>query len=118
MKKIKIFKFIFTILVNYLILGGISFAVAHFYNFMVKDTSFVIGMIVVIVELFINISGNPMGLSLQSFGNVNSQYVSNVDFKARQHEEKNDRAEVDIKSLINSTLLFSSILILITSYYL
>ena len=82
MKKIQMLRFIFVILVNYLILVGISFAISYFYNFTLKDTSFIIGMIVLIFEIFINISGNPMGLSLQSFGNLNSQYVSNVDLIA------------------------------------
>ena len=75
-------------------------------------------MTVFIVELCINISGNSFGLSLNSLGQTNSQYVSNVDFKAYQHEDAKNKPEVDIKNLINSTLFFASIFILITAYYL
>ena len=117
MKKIKVFKFVSAIVINYFILGSISFAISQFYSFTVKDTSFIIGLIVFMVELCINISGNPLGLSLQSLGQANSQYLSNVDFKAFQHEDALKRSNVNIKNLINSTLLFASILILITSYY-
>lgn len=117
MKKIKFFKFISAMVINYFILGLISFAISQFYSFTFKDTSFIIGLVVFMFELCINISGNPFGLSLQSLGQINSQYVSNVDFKAFQHEDALKRSNVNIKTLINSTLLFSSILILITSYY-
>jgi len=69
------------------------------------------------VELCINISGNPFGPSLQSLGQINSQYVSSVDFKAYQHEDIKKRPNVNLRNFINSTLFFASILILITSYY-
>lgn len=117
MRKIKILKFLFIILVNYSILELISFLISYFFNFTLKDTSFVIGLLVFIIELCLNISGNPMGLSLQSLGNINSQYVSNVDLNAIKHEN-NDNPQISVKNLINSTLFFSSILILITAYFL
>jgi hypothetical protein len=117
MKKLKLlFRFIFITLILYLILGLISFAIAYFFKFTLKDTSFCIGLLVFIGKICLSISGNPTGLSLQSLGNQNSQYVSYVDLIARQHEEKTDKAEVIINVLISSSLWFSSILILITSY--
>lgn len=118
MKKTRFLRFISVIIINYFILGLISFAISQFYSFILKDTSFVVGLIVCMVELCINISGNSLGVSLQSLGQTNSQYVSNVDFKAYQHEDIKKIPNVNIKNLINSTLLFASILILISSYYL
>jgi len=117
MKK-KILKFILAILANYFIIGLSSFSISYFFEFTLKDTSFIIGLTVFILELCLNISGNSMGLSIQSLGNINSQYLSNVDFKAYEHEDIKDRPKVNVKDLINSTLFFASIFILITSYYL
>ncbi|WP_160687184.1 hypothetical protein [Clostridium sp. C2-6-12] len=118
MKKLKFLKFISIIFINYFILRLISFFISHFYSYTLKDTAFLLGLIVFIIELFINISGNSLGLSLSSLGQVNSQYVSNIDFKAYEHEDIKNKPEVNIKKLLNSALLFSSIFILITAYYL
>jgi hypothetical protein len=118
MKKIKFGKFILIIFINYFILALISFLISHFYSFTLKDTAFITGLIVFIIELCINISGNSFGLSLNSLGQTNSQYISNVDFKSYQHEDTKNKPEVNIKNLINSTLFFASIFILITAYYL
>lgn len=118
MKKLKLVKFIFIMFINYFILGLISFLISHFYSFTLKDTAFIVGLIVFIIELWINISGNSFGLSLNSLGQANSQYVSNVDFKAYEHEDAKNKPEVNLKNLVNSTLFFASIFILITAYYL
>ncbi|SFC50932.1 hypothetical protein [Clostridium uliginosum] len=118
MKKIKIFKFIFALLIAYLSLAIISLIATYFFSFTLKDAFFIIGLMAFIIELLLNFSGNSMGLSIQSFGNLNSQYVSHVDLKAKQHENENYKPEVNIKAILNSTLFFSSIFILITSYFL
>ena len=118
MKKTELGKYILIMFINYFILALISFLISYFYSFTLKDTTFVIGLAVFIIELCINIFGNSFGLSLNSLGQTNSQYVSNVDFKAYQHEDIKNKPEVNLINLVNSTLFFASIFILITAYYL
>jgi hypothetical protein len=118
MKSRIIYKYLITIIINYSITILLSLAISHWFSYNLKDVLFIVGLLTLIIVIISSISGNSQGLSLQAFGNNNSQYVANVDFKATQHEKIEDRPMVSLKSIMTSTFLISSILSLITAYFL
>lgn len=65
---------------------------------------------------FLNISGNSFGISIQSLGQINSQYVSTVDLEAQEHENINNKPTFHVKDIINFTLIISSLVIFIISF--
>lgn len=118
MKKRTVVKFIISTIINYSISILFSVAISYSFSFTLKDVLFIVGLFTFIILLISNISGNSHGLSLQSLGDINSQYTANVDFKANEHEKIENRPKVNLKSIINSTFLFASILCLTTAYFL
>jgi hypothetical protein len=118
MKKGFVFKYIMGVIINYSITILLSFAISHWFSYNLKDVLFLLGLFSLIIAIISNISGNPNGLSLQSLGNNNAQYVANVDFKANGHEIIEHRPVFNIKALMASAFLISSILSLITAYFL
>ena len=118
MKRRIVLKYIIVISINYSMAISLSFAISHWFSYNLKDVLFILGLFSLIIGIISNISGNPHGLSLQSLGNNNAQYVANVDFKANGHENIENRPVVNLKSIMTSAFLISSILILITAYFL
>lgn len=118
MKNIKILKSIFTIIIIYIILALISFLAKNSFGLTLKDSFFIIGVVSFIIDIMLNFSGDSMGLSIKSLGNINSQYVSRVDLESKNHEYENNKPKVNFRAIINSTLFFSSIFIIFTSCFL
>jgi len=118
MKKRPIFKYVIVIIINYSINILLSFAISHWFSYNLNDVLFILGLFALMIGIISNISGNSHGLSLQSLGNNNAQYVANVDFKANEHENIEHRPVVNLKAIMTSAFLISSILSLITAYFL
>ena len=118
MKKRSVFKYIIVIIINYSIAVFLSLAISYWFSYNLKDVLFILGLFALIIGIISNISGNSHGLSLQSLGNNNAQYVANVDFKANGHENIEHRLVVNLKAIMTSAFLISSILSLITAYFL
>lgn len=118
MKKVQLFKLLFGIVINYLILGAITFAFSSHFNFLLENSAYVIGLLTLIFGICFNIIGSPMGASIQYSGNKNSQYESKVDLTAKDHENNKDKIIFNIRSIIVGAIIISSLLILITSFFL
>lgn len=118
MKKVQLYKLLFAIIINYLILGSIIFAFSSQYNYKLEDTAFVIGLLALILGISFKIIGNPMELSIQPIGNINSQDVSKVDSLDKEHENSKDIITFSFKDIITGAIIISSLLILITSFFL
>ncbi|MDR5585862.1 hypothetical protein [Clostridium aquiflavi] len=111
-----ILKIILGTFINCIVLVLISLGIYHIYGFTLKDTLFVISLAVLVIEVFLNISGNSLGISIQSLGQMNSQYVSNIDLEAQEHENINNKPTFHVKDIINFTLIISSLVIFIISF--
>lgn len=97
-KKVALFSVAWTIalLILAFIITGISS-----YNF--KDTLFVLGIIVFLIGILSNISGEPKGLSMQSLGSINAQQVSSANLEIKKlEEEKLKNAKATLKEGFNS----------------
>lgn len=75
MKKIQLYKLLFAIIINYLILGSIIFAFSSQYKYKLDDSSFIIGLLALIFGISFKVIGNPMELSIKPIGNLNSQGI-------------------------------------------
>jgi hypothetical protein len=118
LKIVNILKSLIIIIICYAFFMLIAVGISYYFKFNLKDVQFVIGLLLLIMLIFSNISGNSMGLSLQALGDINSQYVANVNLEACKKDENNERAVFKLQPNKISTLLFIiSILFLITSYF-
>ncbi len=97
--------------INCIVLVLISLGISRIYGLALKDTLFIISLAVLVIEVFLNISGNSFGISIQSLGQINSQYVSTVDLEVQEHENT-----FHVKDIINFTLIISSLVIFIISF--
>lgn len=53
-----------------------------------KDILFMEGVLTIILGIFSAVEGNPMGLSMQSFGQNNAQYVANANLEITRREKE------------------------------
>lgn len=111
-----VLKTILGIFINCIVLVLISLGISHIYGFTLKDILFIISLVVLVIEVFLNISGNSVGISIQSLGQINSKYVSTVDLEAQGHENINNKPIFHVKDIINFTLIISSLIIFIISF--
>lgn len=111
LKKVALFSLIWIIALFVLafIITGVST-----YNF--DDTLFVLGIIVFLIGVLSNVSGEPMGLSMQSLGSVNAQQVANANLEVKKlEEEKLKNVKSTLKEGFNSysMVLAGAILIIV-----
>ncbi len=116
MKGSIVLKTILGTFINCIVLVLISLGISCIYGLALKDTLFIISLAVLVIEVFLNISGNSFGISIQSLGQINSQYVSTVDLEAQEHEHINNKPTFHVKDIINFTLIISSLVIFIISF--
>lgn len=88
---------------------GISLIINKFMDYSIKDIFFVEGIILIMIGIFSSIGGDPMGLSLQSLGNSNAQYVSNANLKVAEIEKKINKSEARKVTISTSLSGFSLI---------
>jgi len=101
---------------------GVSLLINKFMEYNLKDILFVEGIILIMIGIFSSIGGEPMGLSLQSLGNSNSQYVFNANLKIEELEKKinkRDSRKVTISaSLSGFSLIIGGVICIIINYIL
>ncbi|WP_238881470.1 hypothetical protein [Clostridium sp. YIM B02551] len=76
-------------IVWFIITIGIGLLIMKFTKYNFKDILFMEGILLIIIGVLSSIGGNSMGLSLQSLGQVNSQYASNVNLEVTRKEKNN-----------------------------
>lgn len=119
MNKVKLkvlIKYIILIFVLTIALILIGLIISKLKGFNLKDVLFIEGMIITIIGTFSMISGDSMGLSMQSLGQNNSQYSSNANLEVtkRLRENKtNNKITPVIKKDFNSICVIISGLICI-----
>ncbi|MDD7793294.1 hypothetical protein [Clostridium sp. 'White wine YQ'] len=86
-KSKQLLKCLFAGIVWFLIAIGIGYLIIRFTGYSFKDVLFMEGILLIIIGALSSIGGNPMGLSLQSMGQVNSQYVSNANLEVTKKEK-------------------------------
>ncbi|MDO5779293.1 MAG: hypothetical protein Q4Q02_02100 [Clostridium sp.] len=87
-------------------------------GFLLKDVLFIEGIIFIMLGLFTCIGGNPMGLSLQSLGQNNSQYTANANLEVSRIENANKSNFKDTISVSINTVssMFAGIACIIINY--
>lgn len=118
MLKKDILSIILTLVINYFLLVLCSIFLTIIFRCSIKDSLFIIGIVSIILSLFVNFSGNPLGLSIRSMGQINTQYSSIMDLESKKNENERFKLTLNIKTLLKTTLFFSSILLIITSFIL
>lgn len=115
----KTLTFIISSIVNSLIALTVSWLLSYFFNMNIKNVLFAVGITIIIIIVCSSISGDSMGLSMQSIGNdLNTQSASNVNLKVSSREVKDKKPEVDIKILANSlSLIVAAIVCFVVSYF-
>ena len=88
-----------------------------FFMLALEDSFFITGVLGIILSIFINFSGNPMGLSISSLGCINSQYVSRIDLESQKHENES-KVNINLRKILNSLLFTISIMLIVVSYIL
>lgn len=114
----KVLKFNLWIVICYLILGFVAIIISYFYSYTIKDTTFVIGIIIFIIELLsITFSDkHSIGVPIEIIGNY--QYLLNYYFNRKCSERVNNNIEMDINNFFNPLVMLSSLLLLFTVYFL
>lgn len=87
-------------------------------GFLLKDVLFIEGIIFIMLGVFACIGGNPMGLSLQSLGQNNTQYNTNANLEVSKMENTNkSNFKNTISISINTvSLILAGIACIITNY--
>lgn len=98
----------------YLIVGDLlSFILSKYLSSSLQDTTFIVGIVVLVIGVFSIIGGNPNGLSLQGLGLINSQYISLSNLEHTQIERDITNYHENFKNHINFKLTFNSITIIL-----
>lgn len=117
MKRAQLFQLIFGIVINCSILGVFIFSISIRLNSNLEDTFFAVGSIALFIGICFNILGNSTKSPIQYWEELNSQYVSKVDLENHKHENKNDKTLFSTASIISGVIIISSIVMLITGYF-
>lgn len=97
----------------------IGIFISNFSGYILKDILFIEGIISVIIGVFSLTSGNSMGLSMQSLGQSNSQYVSNSNLEVTKMEKERKHNSIggNVKDSFNIiSLNLGGIICLIASF--
>lgn len=76
---------------------GIEIRIKFGYN--LNDVIFVEGILLIIIGLLSSMGGNPSGLYFQGLGNLNAQYVSNLNIEITKKER--EKAKNMLKTTIS-----------------
>lgn len=88
-------------------------------GYFLKDVLFIEGIIFVILGIFASIGGNPMGLSLQSMGQNNTQFSasSNLEVSKMESEKTKGISKITIVSSVSTvSFIFAGIASIIINY--
>lgn len=117
MKMTQLFQLIFGIVINCCILGIFIFTISTKLNSSLGDTFFVVGSIALFIGICFNILGNSTRSAMQYSEELNAQYVSKVDLENHKHENRKGKSVFSTASIISGVIIISSIVILITGYF-
>ena len=95
-----------------------GYIIVNLKGFLLKDVLFIEGIIFIMLGIFACIGGNPMGLSLQSLGQSNTQYSTNANLEVSKMENTNKSSFKNTISIsINVvSLIFAGIACVIINY--
>lgn len=117
MKMSQLFQLIFGIIINFFILSVFIFSISTKLNYNLEDTFFAVGSIALFIGICFNILGNQTRQSMEYSKELNSQYGSKVDLENHKHKSKNDKTLFSNASIISGVIIISSIVMLITGYF-
>ena len=87
----------------------IGFIIVKYKNYNLKDVLFIEGILLVVLGFISSIGGNPMGASIQSIGQSNAQYRSNINLEISRIEK--ERTKDTLKNIISIGLSTVSLVI-------
>lgn len=91
----------------FIILVILALLIVNFKKYNFNDVLFVEGMILVVIGVLSSLGGNPMGLSLQSLGQMNSQYVANANLEV----SKREKSRASLKTTLSISLSMAAFVI-------
>ena len=91
----------------FIILVILALLIVNFKKYNFNDVLFIEGMILVVIGVLSSLGGNPMGLSLQSLGQMNSQYVA----KANLEVSKREKSKTSLKTTLSISLSMAAFVI-------
>ncbi|WP_051623680.1 hypothetical protein [Clostridium hydrogeniformans] len=91
----------------FIILVILALLIVNFTKYNFNDVLFVEGMILVVIGVLSSLGGNPMGLSLQSLGQMNSQYVANANLEV----SKREKSRASLKTTLSISLSMAAFVI-------
>ena len=89
------------------VLFVIALAITKYLDYNFNDVLFIEGILLIILGVLSSVGGNPMGLSLQSLGQNNAQYVSNSNLEI----SKMEKSKNNLKTTISTTLSMVSFIV-------
>lgn len=82
------------------LIGFIITKVTSYKNF--ENILFIEGIILVFVGIFASISGDPMGLSMQGFGQNSAQYAANANLEVTKMEREKSNRKLDVSFAVST----------------
>ena len=117
MKITQFFQLIFGIVINCFILGVFIFSISTKLNSNLEDTFFAVGALALFIGICFNILGNQTRQSMEYSEEINFEYVSKVDLQNHKHKNTKDNTGFSTASIISGVIIISSIIMLITGYF-
>lgn len=81
----------------------ISLLITKLYTIKIYDSMTIVGLLIVIVGALSSVGGNPTGVGINSIGQINSQYISNLNIEVTKMERNSTKY---FESTANHTKLF------------
>lgn len=81
-------KYIAFVFIWSILLFAIAITLLKTKGYLLKDILFVEGLLFILLGTLSSISGNPIGISIQSLGQNNSQFNSNVNLEVSKIEKE------------------------------
>lgn len=117
MKMSQLFQLIFGIIINCCILGLFIFIVSTKLNFNLKNIFFTVGSMALFIGISFNILGNSSRRLMQYSEELNFEHLSMGNLQNHKKEKTKDKIMYSAASIISGVIIISSIVILITGYF-
>ncbi|WP_195988365.1 hypothetical protein [Clostridium sp. D53t1_180928_C8] len=101
-----------------ILLFGVALIITNFKDYTLKDVLFIEGIVLIMVGVLSSLGGNPMGLSMQGFGQNNAQYIANANLEVTKLEKdktSNIKTTVSI-GLSTVSLVIGGVLAIILNF--
>lgn len=101
----------------FIILVILALLIVNFKKYNFNHVLFIEGMILVVIGVLSSLGGNPMGLSLQSLGQMNSQYVANANLEVSKREKRKTSLKTTLSiSLSMAAFVIGGLISLLASF--